>query len=759
MNNMPNAPGNAPIQDDLLDEELDLSRWIHAFRRHWMLCAVIAGAVLAVSVALYIITPRTYRATTVIQIERRTSGFVSLEDFFGGESYWDAQSFYPTQYKLLESRGLAERVVQNLRLDQDPVFNPSAALGQSGSGDPMSTGTDARHLAGLAGRLRGGLSIRPVDETRLVEISYVSTDPELAARVANGVADAYIEWGIESRTDSVNRASTFLASQIEEVKQEIQDKEAQLQAYSRRTDIVALDPDSNVVIQRLKTLNQDYTAAVSARIDKEAAYKGLLEAPEETVADSYSGGLIADLRRKQLEFEQEYATKLETYKPDWPEMKELNAKITKGRQHLKSVIDEMAQEAKENARSAYQTALRREQSLAQELTRQKSEAMQVNSAAVEYRNLQVEIDTRRELLDELLRKQSDTGVADRLQGTRNSNVIVVDRALVPGGPFRPSLPRNVALGLIIGLAIGAAGVVLIEIFDRTLRTPEDVERVLGLPVLGLIPDVSDSSGASYGYAYGAKKRRPGGRFRLPGRSRRASSDPNSVELLPHHHPRQAAAEAYRSVRTALLLSKAGGVRTLVVTSSSASEGKTSTTVNLASVLGQLGKRVLVVDTDMRKPRIHEVFRVSNRLGLVAVLTQGVDPATVISKTDVPNVWVAPSGPVPPNPSELLSSDMMNRFAAHITKSFDFVLYDSPPVAAVTDAVLIGALADGVVYTVAAGKVNRENALSGLERLHMASVPVLGVVLNRFVADSDRYDAYYYYRATYGEDPEPASSPA
>jgi succinoglycan biosynthesis transport protein ExoP len=473
-------------QEPFADDEIDLSRWIQAFRRYWRLLAAITVAAIAVSVVKYVISPRLYRSTCTIQIERRTTGVVSVEDIFGGETFWDSQTFYPTQYKILESRGLAERVVKVLDLDQHPVFNPASALTDEAGDGAIEADSDLL-LAGLANRLRGGLSIEPIRDTRMVSVSYTSTDPELAARIANGVAEEYINWGIENRSTTVSRAASFLDSQIEQIKREIQDKENQLQAYSRTTDIVALDPNSNVVIQRLRTLNENYTASVSNRIDKEAAYKGLLDAPEETVADTYSGGLVTDLRRKQLELEQEYATNLETYKPEWPQMKELEAKITTGRTNLQSVIDEMAAEARKKARAEYQTALRREQSLAQELTQQKAEAMKVNSNAVEYRNLQVEIDTRRSLLDQLLRKQSDTGVADRLQGTRNSNVVVVDRALVPGGPFRPNLPRNVALGLVIGLFLGAGAVVLLELLDRTLRTPEDAERILNLPVLGVIP--------------------------------------------------------------------------------------------------------------------------------------------------------------------------------------------------------------------------------------------------------------------------------
>jgi len=403
------------------EDEVDLSRWIDAFLRRRRLFVGVTVSVVAVSLLLFIITPRIYRASTTIQIERLTSSVVSLEDVLGIDNYRDAQSYYPTQYKLLESRGLAERIVSDLGLAADPVFNPprSSLLGNDNP-KAITAVDDEQVLGWLARRLLANLEVRPVRNTLLVEIAYVAPEPELAARVANGVADAYIDWGIEKRSAGVGRAWDFLASQIEELKREIQDKEAQLQAYSRRSDIVALDPGSNVVVQRLEALNRDYTEAMSGRIEKEAKYNEVVNAPRETVADTFSGGLVTELRRNLLALEQDYATRLNTYKPEWPAMQELKATIDKSRQHVQSVIDEMVEEAKKSARTGYQTALRREQSLKDELAKQKRQAMQLNSAAVEYNNLLVEVSTRRELLDELLRKQSETGVANSLQGTRSS---------------------------------------------------------------------------------------------------------------------------------------------------------------------------------------------------------------------------------------------------------------------------------------------------------------------------------------------------
>jgi uncharacterized protein involved in exopolysaccharide biosynthesis len=314
----------------------------------------------------------------------------------------------------------------------------------------------------------GGLQVTPVRNTRLVEIAYVSTNPVLAAYIANGVAENYIEWSAESRSVSVGRASSFLASQIETIKQEIQDKEAQLGAYSSRTDIFDLDPASNTTLSRLEALNRDYTEAVSDRINKETRYQELLNSPAETAADEVAGGAVAQQRAELMRLEREYASKLATYKPDWPAMQDLKAQIDKARSSLNSSMQQTVRQAREAARVEYQAARRREQTIEDELAKQRGDLVKFNSAAVEYNNLRVEVSTRRQLLDQLVKKQSETEVASRLQGTGASNVIMVDRALVPGGPFRPSLRRNLMLGLVVGIGLGPGDLVVLRLDDRRM---------------------------------------------------------------------------------------------------------------------------------------------------------------------------------------------------------------------------------------------------------------------------------------------------
>lgn len=364
--------------------------------------------------------------------------------------------------------------------------------------------------------------------------------------------------------------------------------------------------------------------------------------------------------------------------------------------------------------------------------------MNLNANAVEYNNLKTEVETKRTLLDTLLKRQAETEVTSRLQGQRVSNVRIVDRALIPDGRFRPSYKRNLALALLLGAAFGIGLAFLLEYLDRSLRTIEQVEKYTSLPALGIIPAVGSASGNVYSYGYGRLKKNRAAKLRP------AEAAPQ-IELLPQTHPRSTVAEAYRAFRTALLLSRAGGLKSIVVTSSLPGEGKTSTSVNLAVVLAQLGKRVLLVDGDLHKPRVHEVFKISNRIGLVSVLAEKIDPALAMVQTVVKNLFVIPAGPNSPNPSALLSSSAMSEFLSTAGSNFDYIIMDAPPVGAVADAILLGNIVDGAVLCVRGGKTAREHVNRVRDRLVRANVRILGVLINNLEEQASPYG--YYYSST------------
>jgi capsular exopolysaccharide synthesis family protein len=766
------SPAKAP--DAVFDEpnpfpdepesDFNLAEYLVVVRRHWKLVTAACLTTVAAAAVHYSVTPKLYMATALIQIERRSLAPVLSNQAPWLDSYFDME-YYPTQYKLLESRGLAERVVKSLDLVEDPAWNPGRAAARDARKGP-SAEDDQATLGILAEQVRGGLTVEPVRSTQLVALSYRSGSPEFAAKAANAFAESFIDMGIENRYTSAGKASTFLTTQIETLKREIDDKEIKLQAFSRRKDIVTLEPGSgsSVTLKRLEALNGNYIDAKKTRIEKEAAYKELLTAPRETIADTLAPGVVGDMRTEQRKRESEYEAKLKTFKPEWPAMVALKSEIEKGREHLSSAIAEVVDTAKKSAYAAYLTALRQEESLETEIGKLKSAAMDQNQEAVEYNNLGVEIKTRRDLMNELMRKQSENDVQARLQDTRDSNVHIVDHALVPGGPFQPSLRKDLSYGLLLGLLLGVGCSLLIEFMDRTMKSPEEVERRLALPTLAVIQDIYEAGrlygyeryGDGYGYGEGAAARvRPARGKSAPAewlekKKATAASAPTQIELVPHDRPRTPISEAYRSLRTALLLSSARELRLVALTSAVAGEGKTATATNLAVVLAQLGRPVLIVDCDLRKPRLHQVFKASNQVGLVSHLTATAELEDIFLPTTVPNLWVTPSGPIPPNPSELLSSERMREFLRTVRQRFDYVIVDTPPALAVTDATLVGVLADGVILTLRSGKVTREEARLCRDRLLSADIKILGAVLNRYQSTQagmyKRYRSYEVYAA-------------
>lgn len=726
--------------------EINVSEYLALLRRQWRLIAVIGLIGAAVGAILYATTPRVYQARARIQIERRSFSPLNSQGTNWLEAWWNPE-YYPTQFEILKSRGLAEEVLRNLRLWEDPDFNPHAGSIVA-SDEPVIPAQDEAALGGMASRLQSGLTIRPRTGTQLVDILYSSQHPELAMRVANGFAETFQQRGKADRQRAASRASTFLSEQIEEIKTEIADKERQLQTFSRERDIVTIDKDSNTTLKRLEAVNQDYITARSDRIQKEVRYNELVASSDDVLADTLSDTGVRSLGNELRRAEEEYAAKLRVYKPEFPDMVELRGTID----DLRARLRELVGQAREQARVEYQTALRSEQRLNEELRQMKNETLALNSASAEYNNLKVEIATRRQLLDELLRRQSETSVAVR--GSQEPNVHIIEKALLPGRPSEPNLKRQLLFGGGIGLLVGIGLVFLLDFMDRSIKTPEELERRLGLPVLAVIPDIS--TGKSYGYlgryGYGSghgqnrKKRSPGAVARR---------DDVTVDLVPQHKPRLAISESYRSLRTALLLSSADTLQVITVTSATSGEGKTVTAANLATVLAQLGRRVLLIDADLRKPRVHKVFKISNRVGVVNYLVGRAEAEEIFFRNGVPNLAVSPAGPSPPNPSELLSSPRMQQLLERAREIFDYVIVDTPPTLAVTDSTIMGSASDGVVLTVRAGAIPREDAKVSAERLRLAGVKVLGTVLNCYRPLVGRFskDYHYYYYQAYAEDQE------
>lgn len=711
------------LDDDPRPEESGLggpplSAYVDALRRR---LGLIVGCVLVSLLTAGVLTWRSvpmFRATALLDIVPEAGGSLEFAGTANRNAAPDAEVF-ATETQLMRNRQVAERVVAKLKRADDAaaVANPEA-------------------VTAAALRIQRSIEVKPVRGTNLIELSYVSPSAETAAVFANAVAEAYIDWKLDLKFRVIGQASKFLASQIEEAKQALSDREQRLLALGRQKDILDIAPQANPTIQKLSALGQDVSAAMADRIAKETRYTELQRANSDSLPESLTTAAILQLRSDLARLEREYNDKLGVFKPEWPAMQSLRAQIEKTQQDLKVATREAVAKARETAKADYEMALRREESVKEALQRQRSEAMSMSRNSLDYNNLRIEVETQRALVDNLLKREAEMQVLLRLQGERLTNVRIVESALPPRAPFKPSYTKNALLGLLAGLVAGIGLAFLLDSFDRSLRSADQAARYLRVPVLGVIPPSRAVLDYGYGYGYGTGPGHPPAPDADPARTPLVKAKKTiPIELLPHDLPQSTVAEAYRALRTSLLLSRADGVKSFVVTSAVPLEGKTSNALNLAIVLGQLGRRVLLVDADLHRPHIHEVLNVSNQVGLVSVLAARTELDEAIQATHVPNVCVLPAGPLAPDPSGLLHSDAMVRFMASATGTFDHVVFDSPPVLAVTDAVLIANMTNGAILCVRAGATSREKVAQARDELLRGRATVLGVLLNSLRDDA------------------------
>ncbi|HYK41193.1 MAG TPA: polysaccharide biosynthesis tyrosine autokinase [Thermoanaerobaculia bacterium] len=706
--------------------------WAIVVKRRRLIALCIAIGLLGAAVASILAKP-SYKASAILSVEKDRGSPIDIKSMDQSASGYDPE-YLPTQMRLMRSRQIAERVVRRLNL----VAVPDAGEKKSGffrkPGDTAVTANAA--VTSKALKVQGMTDASQVRGTNLVEITCIADTPVLAANIANALADSYIDWNVEARFRSVDETSQFLSAQIQQLRADLDGREKQLLAYGRQKDIVASEPNANSTMQNLQTLNTDFATAVAERVAKEARYNEIRNAPPEAVVDMISSSSIGQLRNEQARLEREYAEKLNLYKPEWPAMQQLKIQIDKGRQHLDAMIRETVNQARETARSDYQTAMRREASMKGVLGAQKSEAMNVNSNAVEYNNLRVEIETKKALLDNLLKRKGETDVMSGLRGDAVSNIRLVDRALPPVSRFSPSYVKNGLIGLLAGVFSGIGLSFLLSFLDRSLRTADDVERYLQVPALGVIPSVGGSEARALGYSYKRGLSR--------GKKLEPAAEDVLVELLPHRQPRSLIAERYRAFRTSLLMSRAGGLKSILITSAFSREGKTVTAVNLAVVLAQLGKRVLLVDADLHRPRLHEIFHVSNRIGLVSILAESLSPERAIIPTDIPDLFLVTAGPNTPNPSGLLSSEGMGAFLDLAGFNYDYLILDGPPVLPVADSLVVGHKTDGAVVCIRGGETPREDVARACAKLRRSGVRILGALLNNVTEESHAYGKNYNY---------------
>lgn len=695
------------------------------------------------------------------------SGTVWIEDNANILPFEDVQSFdtgsnLQSQARLLRSRTLASDVIDKLKLYENPDFAGTPKKGQSRP-DPA----DPIYREVLAQRFLGGVAVSSRERSRLVDVSFTSRNPKLAADILNALFDAYIEMMVRKRYAASEQATEFLNAQIADIRAEIEKKERELNQYGSEKDILPLSASETPTVSRLGEVNSALTNATIDRVNKFNTYNQLKSAPLGEIPDAPAGSLIQRLREQYINLSRDYASRLTTVRPEFPAMQRLKSEVDAATEALQNETQNLLR----NAYNDYQNALNKEQSLQQLLNAQKNEAYKANSNSVVYNSLRIELDNKKSLLEALSKRQSETDVSSRLKGLEALNVWIVDKADYPLRPAFPNKQKNILMGFLFGLAGGIGLALGLEYLNHTVKTSKDVATAIGVPTLGSVPAFESEArpkgprgefakivamirGKSDKKEARPQRRGKDGTIRLLELNGSGGDPANNgmmgskIELVASREPQSIQAESYRSIRTTLLVSSPPGrIKTMLFTSPLAREGKSSTISNLAITLAEAGKRVVIVDSDLRKPRQARIFwtHANSGPGLSRFLSSNIDPAEVVKPTEIQNLQLISSGPLPANPIELLTSERMDSLVAYLKRSYDFVLFDTPPLLAVSDALAMGPMADAIILVARGGQTPIQAIKQAKQKLDAHKLKCLGVILNGVdLLEQDGYYAKQYY---------------
>ena len=744
-----------------------LHEYWRSVRKHIWLVIAILVLVTSLTAVYMSRQPDVYESLSQVQVNLETADNPAIGALKGNSIYLNSTyqdpTYFNTQLTILTSASLLGRVARTLDLEHNQAFlHPQSA----------QTGSLWGSLKALAGvkktealpkppteyklqpsfaissddvaetnryqpyveALQGGLSVKQLADTRIIEIRFRHQDPEITQKVNNMIAETFVLSNLEQKTLTSQSSGDFLQKRIADLQSGIRHDEEQLINYAKSHQILSLDPSQNTVVDRLTGLNKQLLDAENERKTAEAAYRaalapGALAAQAEAI-NTGTANSATDAAAKLAELKQKKAQLLLEYTEKYPEVRDLTQQIAMLEKQVEQSRTNSQSMVRTNLETRYRQAEQKEQALRKAFEKQRAETLSQNEAAVQYRIIQQEIETNKSLLDGLLQRAKENDVI--LAGTPN-NIRVVDKASLPKSPVAPKRRQTILLAAMFSLILGVALSRYLDYLDDSVHSSDDVENFLRLPALAVIPSLGSSTRQRLLSAI------PGGQ---------KNGNHHGEELLLNASHRSPLAEAYRQLRTSVLLSAAGGApRTLLVTSSQPGEGKTTTVVNTAMTLAQTGARVVIIDADMRRPRQHSVFNLDNRAGLSSLLASQLSEAEMLALVqhhEESGLYVLTSGRIPPNPAELLGSDQIRRLIRVLEANFTHIVIDSPPVASFTDGVLLSSVADGVLLVVHGGSASRHIVRRAKQLLADVGAKIFGVVLNNVTVS--RHD--YYYNRSY-----------
>jgi polysaccharide biosynthesis transport protein len=711
-----------PVQDEQDD---DIRKYIDIIWRHKIIIFAFLIVTVVTTLVGSLLTKPIYKADAKLEISRENPNIIKFEEVLQVENRND--EFYETQFILLKSRSLAKHVIDKINLQQYPEFSPkneekpslmSSLIANvksliekdraASTNKNMITEVDEKD--NLVNAFIGRIMVSPIRNSQLVDISFLANDPRLAAKVVNSLADGFIEWNLNRRLSATKEGRNFLKKQLDQAQITLEKSEEEFNSFAKREGIISLEERMNLTSHQFSELIDALAKAENERLSKESILKQIQNGNTGSIPAVVNDRYVQELKSDYAKLGAEYSELMATFKSEYPKVKESKAKLDE----MRRKIDEATSAIVSSIQSDYEASRKKEDILRKRYEEQKGLASQLNEKAIQYNILKREVDTNKSIYETILQRLKETEVSS---GITSSNIQVVDHASIPILPYKPKILLNLVYAVFVGLFGGLLISFLLEHLNNSVNSLEEIRDKMGFPVLGGIFNVNQKKELNFPLE-------------------------KAFLLAPRSH----FAESFRTIRVSLLLSTPGNPpRSMLITSSQPEEGKTTVSINLAVSFAQAGSRVLLIETDFRRPRLANIFG-KNGIGLTSYLTGNATLGEIIKEVDIANLSIIPTGQLPVNPTELLGSEEMKRLLEILANDYDQIILDGPPVIGIADSLVISSIVDGTVVVTRAGKTPRSALAVAVEKLWSSNARILGVVLNRLDTGRRSYyskDSYYY----------------